>query len=151
MRAADERRSVLREFWKRFDALDARTKASLAGSWKIFGRVIARKTLVDLNSSLDEIRREFASLPAAGLYDHDMLGPVNRSETVLAASLAMNQAALTRSQGEAWVKQWRADLALLGDTQDRLIFMDARRRDGEAHLTKTSQNLIALAAAPPRP
>ena len=151
VRAADERRGVLREYWKRFDALDARTKASLAGSWKIFGRVIARKTLVDLNSSLDEIRREFASLPAAGLYDHDMLGPVNRSETVLAASLAMNQAALTRSQGEAWFKQWRADLALLGDTQDRLIFMDARRRDGEAHLTKTSQNLIALAASTASP
>ena len=37
VRTADERRSVLKEFWERFDALDARTKASLAGSWKIFG------------------------------------------------------------------------------------------------------------------
>ena len=60
VRAADARRSVLQEFWDRFDALDARTKAALARSWKIFGRVVARKTLVDLNSSLDEIRREFA-------------------------------------------------------------------------------------------
>ena len=65
VRAADGRRSALKEFWDRFDGLDARTKASLAGSWKIFGRVVARKTLVDVNSSLDEIRREFASLPAS--------------------------------------------------------------------------------------
>ena len=61
--AADARRSVLKEFWECFDALDARTKASLARSWRIFGRVVARKTLVDLNSGLDEIRREFAAAP----------------------------------------------------------------------------------------
>ena len=146
VRTADERRGVLKEFWKRFDSLDARTKASLARSWKIFGRVIARKTLVDLNSSLDEIRREFASLPAAGLYDHDVLVPVTRSESVLAASLEMNEAALTRSQGGAWFKQTRADLTLLGELQDRLVLMDAKRGDGAAHLTKVSQSLIALAS-----
>ncbi len=151
MRAADARRSVLKEFWDRFDALDARTKASLAGSWKIFGRVVARKTLVDLNSSLDEIRREFARLPAAGLYDHDALDPVTASETALAASLETNEAALTRSQGAAWVKQSRADVAQLQVLQDRLVIMDAKRRDAEVRLTKISQSLIALvtAAAPP--
>jgi diguanylate cyclase (GGDEF)-like protein len=151
VRMADARRGVLKEFWERFDALDARTKASLAGSWKIFGRVVARKTLVDLNFSLDEIRREFAPLPAAGLYDHDALGPVIASETALAASLEINEAALIRSQGEAWVAQSRDDVAQLKGLQDRLVIMDGKRRDAEARLTKMSQNLIALvsAAAPP--
>lgn len=151
VRTADARRSVLKEFWDRFDALDARTKASLAGSWKIFGRVVARKTLVDLNSSLDEIRREFARLPAVGLYDRDALGPVTASETALAASLESNEAALTRSQGAAWIKQSRADVAQLQVLQDRLVILDAKRRDAEVRLTKISQSLIALvtAAAPP--
>ena len=151
VRTADTRRSVLKEFWDRFDALDARTKASLAGAWKIFGRVVARKTLVDLNSSLDEIRREFARLPAAGLYDHDALDPVTASETALAASLEINEAALTRSQGAAWVKQSRADVAQLQVLQDRLVTLDAKRRDAEVRLTKISQSLSALvsAAAPP--
>jgi diguanylate cyclase (GGDEF)-like protein len=151
VRTADGRRSVLKEFWERFDALDARTKASLAGSWKIFGRVVARKTLVDLNSSLDEIRREFARLPAAGLYDHDALGPVTTSETALALSLQINEAALTRSQGDAWVKQSRADVAQLRALQDRLIILDSKRHDAEARLTKISQNLIALLTATAAP
>jgi diguanylate cyclase (GGDEF)-like protein len=151
VRTADGRRSVLKEFWERFDALDARTKASLAGSWKIFGRVVARKTLVDLNSSLDEIRREFARLPAAGLYDHDALGPVTTSETALALSLQINEAALTRSQGDAWVKQSRADVAQLRALQDRLVILDSKRHDGEARLTKISQNLIALLTATAAP
>jgi len=151
VRTADGRRSVLKEFWERFDALDARTKASLAGSWKIFGRVVARKTLVDLNSSLDEIRREFARLPAAGLYDHDELGPVTASETALAVSLQTNEAALTRSQGDAWVKQSRADVAQLQALQDRLVIMDSKRHDAEVRLTKVSQSLIALLTATAAP
>jgi diguanylate cyclase (GGDEF)-like protein len=151
VRAADARRSVLQEFWDRFDALDARTKAALARSWKIFGRVVARKTLVDLNSSLDEIRREFAGLPAVGVLDHDALGPVTASETALAASLQANQAALTRSQGEVWVKQSLADVAQLKALQDRLIVMDSKRRDAEAHLTNASQTLIALVSATAAP
>ncbi|HEY6619250.1 MAG TPA: hypothetical protein VIY68_06885, partial [Steroidobacteraceae bacterium] len=151
VRTADARRGVLKEFWDRFDALDARTKASLAGSWKIFGRVIARKTLVDLNSTLDEIRREFSKLPVAGLHDHDALGPVTASETALAASLEINDAALTRSQGAAWVNQSRIDLAQLKVLQDRLVILDAKRRDAEVQLTKSSESLIAqmTAAAPP--
>ena len=151
VRTADGRRSVLKEFWERFDALDARTKASLAGSWKIFGRVVARKTLVDLNSSLDEIRREFARLPAAGLYDHDALGPVTASETALAVSLQTNETALTRSQGDAWVKQSRADVAQLRAMQDRLVIMDSKRHDAEARLTKISQSLTALLTATAAP
>jgi diguanylate cyclase (GGDEF)-like protein len=142
VRAADARRGALKEFWDRFDGLDARTKASLAGSWKIFGRVVARKTLVDLNSGLDEIRREFASLPASGFYDHDTLAPVTTSETALALSLETNEAALTRSQGDTWVKQTRADVAELRALQDRLVIIDAKRHDSEVRLAKISQSLI---------
>jgi diguanylate cyclase (GGDEF)-like protein len=151
VRAADARRSVLKEFWERFDALDARTKASLAGSWKIFGRVVTRKTLVDVNSSLDEIRREFASLPASGWYDHDTLSPVTTSEAALAHSLETNEAALIRSQGDSWVKQTLADVAELRTLQDRLIVMDAKRREAEVRLAKMSQGLVTSvsAAAPP--
>jgi diguanylate cyclase (GGDEF)-like protein len=144
VRAADERRGALKEFWDRFDVLDGRTKASLAGSWKIFGRVVARKTLVDVNSNLDEIRREFASLPAAGLYDHDALLAATTSETKLAATVRINELALRRSQGDAWLKQTRADVEQLTVLQNRLIIMDSKRRDAEARLAKMSRSLMAL-------
>jgi diguanylate cyclase (GGDEF)-like protein len=145
--ATDERQSVLKEFWERFDALDARTKASLAGSWKIFGRVVARKTLVDLNSSLDEIRRGFAGLPPAALFDRGNLDAVVQSETALAASLAVNEGALTHSQGESWVSQTRADVAQIKALQDRLVLMDSQRRDAEAGLVKEALSIKAAAVA----
>jgi diguanylate cyclase (GGDEF)-like protein len=143
--ASDERQSVLKEFWERFDALDARTKASLAGSWKIFGRVVARKTLVDLNSSLDEIRRGFASLPPSALFDRGALDAVVLSETALTASLAANEGALTHSQGESWVSQTRADVAQIKALQDSLVVMDSKRRDAEAELVKEALGIKAAA------
>jgi diguanylate cyclase (GGDEF)-like protein len=151
VRAADGRRNVLKEFWERFDVLDVRTKASLAGSWKIFGRVVARKTLVDVNSSLDEIRREFSSLPSSSSYDREALSAVIASETALALSLTTNEAALTRSQGDAWVKQTRADVAQLRELQDRLILIDAKRQEAESHLAKMSQNLVTTVSTMPAP
>lgn len=149
--AADGRQKVLKEFWDCFEALDARTKAALARSWKIFGRVIARKSLVDLNSSLDEIRRGFASLPPADLYDLGALDAVTASETALAASLQTNDVALKHSQGETWVAQVHADMVKVAALQESLIRSDARRRVSENNFAKESQNLVALVNAPESP
>ena len=120
VRAEDSRQKVLKEFWDCFEALDARTKRALAQSWKIFNRVIAQKSLVDLNSGLDEIRREFASLPAPGLYDRGALDRVTSSERALAASLQTNDVALRHSQGEIWVAQIHSDVAGLSSLQESL-------------------------------
>jgi diguanylate cyclase (GGDEF)-like protein len=145
--AVDERQKVLKEFWDSFEALDARTKAALAGSWKIFGRVVARKSLVDLNSSLDEIRRGFASLPAGGLYDQGALDGVASSEKSLAASLQANDAALRHSQGETWIAQIDADVGKITALQETLIRSDTQRRALESNFAKEPPNLIELANA----
>ena len=149
--AADGRQKVLEEFWDCFEALDARTKAALARSWKIFGRVIARKSLVDLNSSLDEIRRGFASLPPMGLYDLGALDAVTTSERALAASLQTNDAALKHSQGETWVAQVHVDVMKIAALQESLIRSDAQRRAAERNFAKESQNLVALVNASESP
>jgi diguanylate cyclase (GGDEF)-like protein len=142
--AADARQKALKEFWDCFEVLDARTKTALARSWKIFGRVIARKSLVDLNSSLDEIRRGFASPPPAGLWDLGALDAVATSERALAASLQTNDVALKHSQGEIWVAQVHADMAKIAALQESLIRSDAQRRAVENNFAKESRNLVAL-------
>jgi hypothetical protein len=147
VRTADRRQNVLKEFWDRFEALDARTKASLARSWKIFGRVIARKFLVDLNSSLDEIRRGFARLPITGAYDQGVLDAVTVSETTLTATLQKNERALMHSQGEAWVMQMRADVAQISALQESLILMDTQRRASVDSFAQESRSVVALAGA----
>jgi diguanylate cyclase (GGDEF)-like protein len=147
VRIADDRRSVVREFWDRFDALDGRTKASLARSWKIFGRVIARRSLVDLNSNLDAIRRGFASLPTTGFYDNGALDPVTVSETALAAVLQRNESALRHSQGDMWFVQMLADVAQIRSLQESLIQRDTQRHASLSSFAKESLSLVALAGA----
>jgi diguanylate cyclase (GGDEF)-like protein len=68
---------------------------------------------------------------------------VTTSETALAASLEGNETALTRSQGEAWVKHSRVDVAQLRALQDSLVVLDGKRRDAEIRLAKISQTLVA--------
>jgi diguanylate cyclase (GGDEF)-like protein len=148
VRAADGREQVIKEFWERFEALDARTKASLARSWKIFGHVvIARKSLVDLNARLDEIRRGFASLPSMGPFDQGALDAVTVSETALAAGLQANELALTHSQGKIWLDQARADIAQISALQDLLILIDSQRRSAVASFAADSIGLVALVGA----
>jgi diguanylate cyclase (GGDEF)-like protein len=147
VRTADSREKALNEFWQRFEALDARTKASLAKSWKIFGRVIAHKSLVDLNSKLDEIRRGFASLPSTGPYDQGALDAVIVSETALGAGLQKNELALMHSQGKAWLTQTQADLAQINALQDSLISIDSQRRTAVSSFAAEALGLAALAGA----
>ena len=147
VRTADSRQEVLKELRDRFDALDAPTKASIARSWKIFGRVIARKSLVDLNSRLDEIRRGFASLPATGAYDQGALDALTASEAALTDNLKTNELALMRSQGKAWVTQMRADMAQISALQESLILMDAQRRASVDRFALESLGLTVLVGA----
>jgi diguanylate cyclase (GGDEF)-like protein len=147
VRAVDGRQKVLKEFWECFEALDARTKAALGQSWKIFSRVIARKSLVDLNSSLDEIRRDFASLPNAGLYDRGALDAVRASERALTVSLQTNDAALKHSQGESWVAQIHLNVAKIAALQESLILTDTQRRALENNFARESKDLTLLTSA----
>jgi diguanylate cyclase (GGDEF)-like protein len=147
VRAADGREKLIKELRDRFEALDARTKASLARSWKIFGRVIARKSLVDLNSRIDEIRRAFASLPSTVPYDQGALDAVTLSETALLAGLQKDELALTHSQGKIWYTQTREDLEQINALQDLLILMDSQRRAAVGSFAAESLGVVALADA----
>ena len=151
VRIADSRQNVLKEFWDRFEGLDARMKAVLSQAWKIFGRVIARKSLVDLNSSIDDIRRHFASLPITGDYDQGALHAVTASEAVFMATLQKNALNLTQSQGKSWVEQMRTDVAQIIALQESLALMDTQRHASLSSFAQESLSLMALAGATRRP
>jgi diguanylate cyclase (GGDEF)-like protein len=147
LRAADSRSNALKELWDCFEGLDGRIKTSLAQSWKIFGRVIARKSLVDLNSSLDQIRRGFARLATSGFDHHGALDAVTASETALKANLQINDALLTRAQGEAWVSRMHADMARIGELQNSLAVLDRQRRASELGFAQEVTDLVSQVRA----
>jgi diguanylate cyclase (GGDEF)-like protein len=151
VRATESRRNALKELWDTFDALDARTKASLDGSWKIFGRVIARKPLVDVNSNLDEIRRGLARVDPLGFNSQAALDAVEASEMTLTTNLQTNELLLTRSQGQAWIAQMQADVTRISTLQNSLALLDRQRREREASFLKESRNLMAEVQAAKQP
>ena len=147
LRLAESHEQVIRDFWDRFDALDGRTKSALARAWRIFGHVIARNSLVDFNSSLDEIRRDYATRMASGDPAEASLEALTISATALSAAVHANDSALVRSQGEAWVEQLRADLERITALQQSLVQLDAQRREALEGFSRESLSVISQAGA----
>jgi diguanylate cyclase (GGDEF)-like protein len=141
---ADTRQDQLTEISARLQSLDAHLQSSIDRAWKILGRVIARKSLMDLKSELDAVRREFASLPPTEGFDIETLSRLTTSESALEATLDRSARDLTQSQGEPWVSQMRSQLAGLHDLQVALTQTDEHRRSSLESLGHESAGLIAF-------
>ncbi|MGA3156346.1 MAG: EAL domain-containing protein [Steroidobacteraceae bacterium] len=147
LRVASSREQLTVAFQECFDELDARTKAALARSWRIFGHVIARNSLVDFNASLDTIRRDYATRMASGDPEQASLEAVSASAAALIAAERSNDAALVRSLGEPWVAQLRSDVARISLMQQALVPLTAQRRQALDDFAHESLSVIALAGA----
>lgn len=109
--ANDARRAAFTTYWSHFEGIDRLIKSALDQNWTIFGRVIARQSLITLSRQLDDIRRRGAQLTAAGGHDLSTLSALSDSEASFSNTVEKNAAGLTRSQGTRWVEQLRNELA----------------------------------------
>jgi diguanylate cyclase (GGDEF)-like protein len=146
-RIADARQDTRAELTGHLETFDAHIQSSIDRAWKIFGRVVARKSLLDLKSILDDIHRDFASLPATEDYDPAALDAVSARETSFSEALEKSARDLAQSQGDAWVVQLRSDLAQLRALQAALIQKDEERRKSLENLQQESQDLVAFIRA----
>jgi len=87
VRDSDARRAMVSEYWERFENLDRRMKGSVDRSFKIFGRVIARQSLISLGRDLDDVRRRSEQLTPAGGYDPALLEGLAQSQLNFATTL----------------------------------------------------------------
>jgi diguanylate cyclase (GGDEF)-like protein len=147
LRVANSRELLIIAFQDCFDTLDARTKAALARSWRIFGHVIARNSLVDFNASLDTMRRDYASRLASGDPDQASLEAVSATTSALTVAEQSKDSALVRSLGESWVAQLRSDVARIKLMQQALVPLTAQRREALEEFSRESLSVIALAGA----
>ena len=143
-RIADSRQQTLAGFSSQLDALVSHVQSAIDRAWKIFDRVIARKTLIDLKASADDMRHQFANLPTTDDYDRGALDAVTASESAFGTTLQKNFRELAKSQGDAWMTQVRADLANLESLQGSLIQTDAERRGALQALSRESESLIGF-------
>jgi diguanylate cyclase (GGDEF)-like protein len=130
VRIAEERRGQLKEYLERFETMDVRMKAALERAFKIFGRVIARQSLIDLNGSLDHMRHRLTGFAAREGYDQASIDAIAASEAAFAATLQRTEHGLVRSQGDEWFRRMRADFKRIVELRESLVVLAAQQHAG---------------------
>jgi diguanylate cyclase (GGDEF)-like protein len=143
---ADERRLARFEHARHTEAIDLRIQRSLDAAWKIFGRVFARQSLLQLRGHRDEIRQHSEALlsgDAVSTADMDLLAT---SENAFAASLEAHRKSLEKSDGASWVAGLREDFDALVALRTSLYGLNFQY-DDEAQRFSKARSLLATAIA----
>jgi diguanylate cyclase (GGDEF)-like protein len=143
---ADSRRDLVARYRTQFESMEARMSASLERAWKIFGRVIARESLIELDSRIGDLRRQLPDL-AISSQDPKHLEALASVETALSTTLESNSESLARSQGDDWVERMRGDRAFLSASRGEIQRADERRQLTVSEFTGSVQRLVELAEA----
>ena len=141
---ADQRRAARVEHSKLMQAMSDRLQSTLEGAWKIFGRVMARQSLIELRVQLDAIREHGERITLGESVDAGELKALTASEEAFAASFARNQTRFTSAHGAEWVKGTKADFDELLALRLSLASLNGRYNDA---LHRFSQNHGSLFAA----
>lgn len=126
VRIADQRRSARSEHSRHSQAIDQRMQQSLDGAWRIFGRVIARQSLIQLRTCLDEIRQHSARIVAGDAIGDDEIKLLATTETTFVANFEAHRSSLEKSYGAEWVRGMREDFDALAALQMSLRELNLR-------------------------
>ncbi|MBV8804524.1 MAG: hypothetical protein JO042_05745, partial [Sinobacteraceae bacterium] len=130
IKLAEARRESMDDYSSHFEQLNARVKKALDQAWNIFGRVVARQSLVKLTSNLDELRRRYAEVVSADTVDSSTFDALGASEEALAKTLIQDRGGLTRSDGKDWYAKSLEDLQAMAATRKSLQQIDRQRKEG---------------------
>jgi diguanylate cyclase (GGDEF)-like protein len=152
MRIADARRSALNDYVASADAIDKRLRASLDGAWKIFGRVLARQSLMQLHDEMDEVRRGFVRLTTADGDRTDAVNAIAAGEAAFSATFNSHAVALSRSEGDDWVRLMRDCFAKIVDLRKSIVSLDLQAREAATDFENAGIRLVeAIPAVRARP
>src|SRR3984957_13076454 len=149
---ADERRLARIEHARHTEAIDRRIQTSLDAAWKIFGRVFARQSLLQLRAQRDAIRQHSEALLAGDAVSPADMDLLAASETAFAASLEAHRKSLERSDGASWVAGLQEDFDALVALRTSLYGLNIQYDDELQRFSKARSLLaaaIAVAAASP--
>jgi diguanylate cyclase (GGDEF)-like protein len=140
--ASDERHALSAKYAALFETLNARNKTSIDHSWKIFGRVIARQSLLQINTDLDALRRHAAAVGASGSSTGPKLASLLEAEHAVQKDLDDNQTDLRRTEGDSWYVAMRADFAALVTMRGTLLQADTDVDDRSQEFSQDAGVLI---------
>jgi diguanylate cyclase (GGDEF)-like protein len=118
---SQQRRKLLREYSELLEHMNGRLNASLNGAFKIFGRVVARQSLLQLNTSLSGLRDSFAAAVRSFSPTPQVFDPIEKAEAAFAQSLRDNAKSLRRAAGDEWFAAMEQDFAKLTGLRADLV------------------------------
>lgn len=118
---SQDRRRLLREYSETLEHMDGRLNASLDGAFKIFGRVVARQSLLQLNTSLSGLRDSFAAAVRSFSATPEVFESISLAEAAFAQSLQENAKSLRRAESDQWVAAMEQDFAKLTQRRTELV------------------------------
>jgi diguanylate cyclase (GGDEF)-like protein len=127
------------------DQLAQSMKTALDGSFKIFGRLIAREYLLKLDMNLQGIREHMEDTIASNATAAS-LNALAASEHEFSASLEANRTSLQRVQGLDWVSSTDNQLSVLSAFREALQRAQSAYGETLAKLTQQSADAAVIAA-----
>jgi diguanylate cyclase (GGDEF)-like protein len=141
---ADHRQAVVGEYSALFEDLSARVNDSVKSAWKIFGRVVARQSLLQLSADFDDLRRGFTTLASADDAQTPDMVLLLKTEQTIVGNLAANEAGFRRSQGDQWFVGMRDDVARLISMRESLLLLNKQVHGRIADLSEEAGQIALL-------
>jgi diguanylate cyclase (GGDEF)-like protein len=141
---AASRRDTMAAYSSHFEQLNTRVKKSLDHAWTIFGRVVARQSLMKLTSDLDDLRRGYVEFVSAETVDSSTFDTLGASEGALAQTLVQDRAGFTHADGQDWYTKSQDDLQAMSAARKALLKIDRERKEGARKFGDDSSSISQI-------
>ena len=144
IRLSEARREAHASRAKLTATLYERLRNALDGSLKIFGRVLARQSLVELRNDFDRVRALSETSADGSVPTSSERERLAAAENEYLAVFMANQTSLERSEGADWVAGMRADFSALVAAQ---VALEHTILESAGAMRQLAQSRAALSAA----
>jgi diguanylate cyclase (GGDEF)-like protein len=144
---ADNRHAMKVDYSTLFEQVYARSNDSLKGAWKVFGRVIARQSLLQLSADLDELRRSSAALESADSAEAPEIAVVLKTEQAVTTNLESNEKAFRRSEGDQWYVAMHDDFVRLTALRESIMQLNGQMHLRSHAFSDEAERVAALVPA----
>jgi diguanylate cyclase (GGDEF)-like protein len=141
---ADRRRQARIDYSRRSRSISDRIQHSLNGAWTLFGRVIARQSLLQMRASLDAIREHSDAILSGDPLSAQEISLIVGSETAFATAFKVNQDRLMKSEGAEWMRGIQQDFDAIVALRVSLASLNSRH---DAAIQKFLDDGLALSTA----
>jgi diguanylate cyclase (GGDEF)-like protein len=117
----DKRRSLQSDYAQRLTSIKTSLQRAVDHSFKLFGHVVARQYLVQMNTDFDALLALSAGVDSHTAADDPAITTMASIDEKITSALKLNQNSLVRSEGAAWVAELQEGLVQSSSLRTSLL------------------------------